>query len=128
MMTKEEFVLIRKKLEKTQREISLLLGVSQNTVESYEQGSRNIPGNIERILYFLLFKLNMNKNTERTICWEEKKCPLEIRQNCIAWLAREGFFCWFMTGKTCRIEKMSSPERTANCFGCSFFKENLNKI
>ena len=46
-----------KNLRKTQKELANLLGISKKTVESYEQGLRNIPSNIERILYFLLVKL-----------------------------------------------------------------------
>lgn len=127
-MTRDKFIAIRKKLNKTQKEIARLLGVSLNTVESYEQGIRNIPGNIERILYFLYFKVNTNENDQTINCWEAKHCPPDIRENCIAWLAKEGFFCWFMTGKTCMIETIRSPGKTADCFDCSFFLSNLEKI
>ena len=42
-MQSEEFVLIRKKLNKTQRELAELLGVSIKAVHSYEQGWRTVP-------------------------------------------------------------------------------------
>ena len=90
----EEFVKIRKQLGKTQKEIARLLGISRKTVESYEQGFRNVPVNVERILYYLFFKLNMPGLDDSVLCWEDKTCPPEIRENCVAWIAKEGFFCW----------------------------------
>lgn len=127
-MQKDEFIKIRKKLGKTQKEMASLLGVSKKAVESYEQGLRNIPGNVERIIYFLLFKLNMDKFDEQQLCWIIKECPPHIRENCVAWMAKEGFFCWFLTGKSCSREKALSPGSSGSCFLCSFFKENLEKI
>lgn len=124
-MQKEDFFKIRKKLHKTQKEIAELLGVSKKAVESYEQGLRNIPVNIERIVYFLLFKLNMEKFNEKRLCWVSKKCPPHIRESCVAWIAKEGFFCWFITGRVCAGEKLRSPETQNSCFNCSFFRENL---
>ncbi len=105
-----------------------LLGVSKKAVESYEQGLRNIPVNIERIVYFLLFKLNMEKFKENKLCWEDKECPPSIRENCVAWIAKEGFFCWFITGKVCAGEKLHSPQTINSCFNCSFFRENLETV
>ncbi|UCH94360.1 MAG: helix-turn-helix transcriptional regulator [Candidatus Aminicenantes bacterium] len=127
-MQKEKFLRIRKKLNKTQKEMAVLLGISIKTVESYEQGLRNIPANVERIVYYLLFKLNMEKFKEKEPCWDIKKCPLPTRENCVAWIAKEGFFCWFLTGRVCTREKLLSGESTKSCFHCSFFKENLEKI
>ncbi|MCP4156812.1 MAG: helix-turn-helix transcriptional regulator [bacterium] len=126
-MTKDEFYKIRKRIKKTQKEIAGLLGVSKKAVESYEQGLRNIPSNIERILYFLLFKLNKDKFMVEEFCWDKKECPDTIRANCIAWIAKEGFFCWFITGKVCALEKRSQNP-IENCFSCSFFKNNLKNI
>jgi len=127
-MEKTEFFKIRKRLKKTQKEIASLLGVSKKTVESYEQGVRNIPNNVGRILYFLLFKLNSDKLGVPAPCWDEKNCPPEIKENCVAWLADEGIFCWFITGKSCALEKMLDDTKESNCFNCSYFKESLEKI
>ncbi len=127
-MKKDNFVRIRKKLEKTQKEMADLLGVSHKTVESYEQGLRNIPVNMERILYYLLFKLNMDQLDANELCWEDKDCPPHIRDNCVAWVAREGSFCWFLTGKTCALEKTLSANPGKTCFNCNFFTKKLEKI
>ena len=127
-MQKQDFLKIRKKLNKTQKGMAELLGVSKKAVESYEQGLRNIPVNIERIVYFLLFKLNMEKFEENKLCWEDKECPPGIRENCVAWIAKEGFFCWFITGRVCAGEKLRSPQTKNSCFNCSFFRENLESV
>jgi transcriptional regulator with XRE-family HTH domain len=127
-MKKDEFFKIREKLGKTQKEMAALLGVSNKTVESYEQGLRNIPANMARLVYFLLFKLNMDKFNGKELCWDMNKCPPHIRENCVSWAAKEGFFCWFITGNVCAREKLVSPHSTNNCFNCNFFKNNLEKI
>ena len=126
-MKKDEFINIRKKLDKTQKEMATLLGISIKTVESYEQGLRNIPVNVERIVYFLLFKLNREKLDEKELCWDKKECTPSTRANCLAWLAKEGFYCWFITGNVCAHENQKS-QGSGTCFTCSFFRENLEKV
>jgi hypothetical protein len=127
-MTQREFADFRVRLKRTQREMAELLGVSLKAVESYEQGWRRIPANIERILYFLLFKMNQKLFGRRDRCWLEKKCPAAVRANCPAWMAREGLYCWFLTGKMCRAVKNERPARGMSCFDCTFFKKRLKKI
>jgi transcriptional regulator with XRE-family HTH domain len=127
-MKKDEFFKIREKLDKTQKEMAALLGVSIKTVESYEQGLRNIPANTARLVYFLLFKLNMDKFNGKELCWDMNKCPPHIRESCVSWAAKEGFFCWFITGNVCAGKKFISPHATDSCFNCNFFKNNLEKI
>ena len=56
-MDKMEFQYFRQKLQKTQKEMAQLLGTSLKAVESYEQGWRNIPAQVERqVLFFLAMK------------------------------------------------------------------------
>lgn len=57
-MSGADFARLRASLGKSQRELAGLLGLSLKAVESYEQGWRNVPSHVERLLYFLLFKLN----------------------------------------------------------------------
>jgi DNA-binding XRE family transcriptional regulator len=127
-MTNQEFTVVRAKLQRTQKEMAELLGVSLKAVESYEQGWRRIPVNIGRILYFLLFKMNQNLFGSRDLCWLEKKCPAAIRANCPAWMTREGLYCWFLTGKMCHIERKGRPVKGMSCSDCAFFKKRLKKI
>jgi len=97
-MESKEFIYIRKKLAKTQKEIATLLGVSLKAVCSYEQGWRTIPGHIERQLLFLLSRKNrqVQKN-----CWELRNCPEEKKKKCPAWEFKSGKFCWFISGTIC---------------------------
>jgi DNA-binding XRE family transcriptional regulator len=127
-MKKEEFIRIRKKLGRTQLEMSELINVSKKTIESYEQGLRQIPDNMSRIIYYVLFKLHMNKLNEKELCWNKNNCPMQIRKKCIAWMAKDGFFCWFLNMKTCLLKRLSNEENIESCFECDFFKDNLNKI
>ena len=53
-MEKEEFVVARTKLDKTQKEMSQLLGVSVKAIYSYEQGWRSIPTHVERQAFFAI--------------------------------------------------------------------------
>lgn len=123
-----DFTVFRGKLKKTQNEMAELLGVSLKAVESYEQGWRRIPANIERILYFLLFKMHKNLFSRQDLCWLEMKCPPAIRANCPAWIAREGLHCWFLTGKMCRAKQGTRSAKGRTCSDCAFFRKRLKKI
>lgn len=127
-MTHSEFAGFRSQLERTQKEMAALLGVSLKAVESYEQGWRRIPANIERILYFLLFRMNQNLFGRLDRCWLEVKCSTAVRADCPAWIAREGLYCWFLTGKMCRANKRSRQAKGKSCSECAFFKKRLKKI
>jgi transcriptional regulator with XRE-family HTH domain len=127
-MTKEDFKHIRKQLNKTQKEMAVLLSISKKAIESYEQGLRNIPANIERIVYYLFFKLSKGKLGRKRLCWQQKKCSREQRQNCVAWLAKDGYYCWFITGKVCLVEQENPNSHIDNCFECDFFKDNLDSL
>ena len=70
----------------------------------------------------------MNKLDENELCWNKNSCPPEIREKCIAWAAKEGFFCWFLNLKTCLLKRDDFKEDGSSCFDCDFFKDNLNKI
>jgi len=105
-----------------------LLSVSKKAIESYEQGLRNIPPNIERIVYYLLFKLTKGKLGRKKLCWQQKKCSPDYRQNCVAWLARDGYYCWFITGKVCAVVRENPYTDIDSCFECDFFINNLDSI
>jgi len=53
-MENSDFLDIRKRLGKTQKELAALLGTSLKAVSSYEQGWRGIPTHVERQILFLL--------------------------------------------------------------------------
>lgn len=99
-MDSAEFTDIRKKLEKTQKELASLLGISLKAVCSYEQGWRTIPTHVERQIIFLLARRDRRHKTNSN-CWDLRKCPDEKKQKCPAWEFDAGEFCWFINGTIC---------------------------
>ena len=123
-MEKTEFIAIRKRLAKTQRELSELLGVSLKAISSYEQGWRNIPVHVERQLLFLLAQKNNRFSQD---CWDVRQCSEEVKQNCPAWEFNAGHLCWFINGTICDNEVMKSWEsKIAVCRKCPVFKAQVN--
>ena len=119
-MDRAGFARARVLLGKSQRDLARLLGISLKAVESYEQGWRNVPSNIERMLYFLLFKLNEKSFAQESPCWSTKSCSDASRKECVAYVTGEGHFCWFFTGGLCASAKASGiGERY--CYTCKVF-------
>ena len=87
-------------MNKTQRQMSQLLGVSIKAVHSYEQGWRNIPGHTERQMIFLQSRMD-GKQNGRKPCWVIKECPSETKKQCPAWEFKAGNLCWFINGTIC---------------------------
>ena len=100
IMTQAEMRSIRKKLDKTQKQIADILGVSIKAVHAYEQGWRKIPGHVERQMYFLISSTKENKKNRKP-CWVIKKCPASRKKQCPAWDFRSGKICWFINGTIC---------------------------
>lgn len=123
-MEKNEFITIRKRLTKTQKELSELLGVSLKAISSYEQGWRNIPVHVERQLLFLLAQKN---NRSQQICWDIRQCTDEVKESCPAWEFNAGHLCWFINGTICNNDvKKSWEEKIAVCRTCSVFKSQMD--
>jgi DNA-binding transcriptional regulator YiaG len=121
-MESSDFLIIRKKLKKTQKEIATLLGISLKAVCSYEQGWRSIPGHVERQLLFLLFR-KQKKTIEKLNCWDLKKCPEEKKMKCPAWEFDSGEFCWFINGTICECAaKKTWQEKIKVCKDCIVLK------
>lgn len=99
-MDKKEFSLFRKKLDKTQKEMSHLLGTSLKAIHSYEQGWRNVPAHVERQLFFLLSRSKAAKVKHKP-CWTIKNCPSKLKRQCPAWEYKAGKLCWFINGNIC---------------------------
>ena len=99
-MTKTEFLHLRKTLEKTQKQMAALLGVSLKAVHSYEQGWRSVPAHVERQLFFMVAS-KTDKLKGRKPCWTIKKCPPERKKQCPAFEFHAGKLCWFINGTVC---------------------------
>ena len=127
-MEGSEFIKFRKRLGKTQQQIAELLGVSIKAVHSYEQGWRNVPGHVERQLYFLLSRLDQSGEGARP-CWVIKKCPPERKKNCPAWEFNAGKFCWFINGTICECKAQRSwKEKIKICKECEVLQDLLGDL
>lgn len=124
-MESKEFAGLRKKIEKTQKELAILLGVSSKAIGSYEQGWRSIPHHIERQLLYLVCQAK-HKNTPHQNCWDILDCPKDKREKCPSWEFKSGTHCWMINGTVCQGSPQKSwAEKITLCKECEVFKENL---
>ena len=114
---------IRAKLNKTQKELAQLLGVSIKAIHSYEQGWRRIPHHVERQLLFLLSRTILATGKQANTCWDILKCPEKKMNKCPAWEFKTGELCWFINGTQCSGEAHNSWEdKMEECKTCKVFK------
>ena len=123
-MDSTEFKRLRKSLEKTQKQMAQLLGVSLKAIHSYEQGWRTIPPAVERQVYFLVSRAAPAEHFRP--CWELKDCPDELRLNCPAWEFKSGDLCWFINGTICDGAGQDSwTDKMKICRKCPVFASRL---
>lgn len=121
-MDSKEFKKIRKRLNRTQKEIAQLLSVSKKAIHSYEQGWRNIPPHIERQMLFLLSRMDGNSKISRP-CWVIKKCHPSIKVGCPAWEFNSGDLCWLVNGNiSCGEVCMDWKKKMKRCRSCEILK------
>ncbi len=124
-MDSKEFKKLRKKLNKSQKQMAQLLGASIKAVHSYEQGWRSVPTHVERQMFFLIFNMRGTKKTRKS-CWTIKECPTERKKQCPAWEFKTGKLCWFISGTICEgIVRDSWKEKMKICRSCEVFKSFL---
>ncbi len=124
-MNDAEFKSIRKTLDKTQKQMAELLGVSLKAVHSYEQGWRKVPAAVERQMFFLLSRKVSSTNGLKP-CWKIRKCSADMKQRCPAWEFRSGDLCWFINGTVCDGEPHKSwQQKMQVCRTCEVFKSQL---
>jgi DNA-binding XRE family transcriptional regulator len=120
-----EFVSLRKRLQRTQREMAHLLGITLRAMQSFEQGWRKVPAHIERQLLFLWA---LKKRGKRGVlpCWEIRSCPPQTCQTCPAWEFKAGSYCWFINGTLCGGKPQESWSRKMEiCRECGVFAANM---
>jgi hypothetical protein len=121
-MTQKEFHFIREKLQKTQKEMGQLLGISARAVQSFEQGWRRVPTAVERQAFFL-YSLKIKSTKKVKNCWDYPMCSPKKRKRCPAWEFRSGHLCWFITGTVCQGTPVESWEQKMKmCRGCRVFR------
>ena len=122
-MDSKEFQSFRKKLKKTQKEMAQLLGISLKAVHSYEQGWRNVPGYVERQVFFLSSRQRSSGKRNKP-CWTIKKCPQERKANCPAWEFQAGLLCWFINGTICEGKAQGDwKEKMKMCRNCGVLQQ-----
>ncbi len=126
-MDSKEIFRARKKLTKTQKQLSELLGISIKAVHSYEQGWRKVPSHVERQIFFLLSRLRDEAEGKAPKpCWVIKKCPSKRKKKCPAWEFQAGKLCWFINGTICECQaKKSWGDKMAICRQCEVLSSLL---
>jgi len=117
-MESNVFVNYRKFFKRSQSDLASLLGTSLRSVQAYEQGWRDIPPNIERMMHYLMHqKLHGQRAVEP--CWEIKKCPNDWKEKCPAYQFQGGP-CWFINGTFCEGQKHNNwTEKMESCGKCT---------
>jgi len=119
-----EFKKIRTTLNKTQKGMSSILGISIKAIHSYEQGWRKIPHHVERQMLFLLSRMFLDNDERREKCWDILKCPEDRLEKCPAREFKAGDMCWFINGTRCSGKVQSSwEEKMEACRSCRVFKK-----
>ena len=99
-MTGQEFANLRRRFDKTQKEMAQLLGVSIKAVHSYEQGWRSVPDHVEKQLLLLTVSISPRRAGQKA-CWIINHCPEQVRRQCPAWQFDRGSLCWLINGTIC---------------------------
>jgi hypothetical protein len=121
-MDSTEFKKLRHKMQKTQKQMSQLLGTSLKAVHSYEQGWRPVPAYVERQMLFLI-SASAGKYKSKKPCWVVRDCPVEQRKMCPAWEFKTGNLCWFINGTICEgWVQLNWKEKMKICRSCAVFR------
>ncbi len=127
-MNSKEFSYLRNKLNKTQKQMAQLLGISIKAIHSYEQGWRTIPAHAERQVFFLVSNMKEAKRVRKP-CWIIKRCPSERKKQCPAWEFQSGKLCWFICGTLCNgVDHKNWKEKMEACRSCEVFTYLLKTI
>ncbi|MBI5967125.1 MAG: transcriptional regulator [Deltaproteobacteria bacterium] len=120
-MDSKEFHFLRQKLNKTQKQMSQLLGTSLKAIQSFEQGWRKVPVHVERQILFL-WALKRGNGKDMRSCWDIRVCSLQTRQACPAWEFQVGHLCWFINGTICQGKPRESwGRKMKTCRKCEVF-------
>ncbi len=126
-MDKQEFKHLRRRLNKTQKQMAQLLGTSIKAIQSYEQGWRSVPVSVERQIYFLISRTKKDKASTKN-CWVIKECPADQKKDCPAWEYHAGKLCWLISGTICAGEDQRSwREKMKICRECEVLQAVLDE-
>lgn len=117
-MTDSEFRQLCQRLNKSRAQVAVLLGVAEKTILAYETGSRAIPWQIERKLFFYISGLR-SEELSRKPCWVILNCPQTKRMSCPAYEFESGTVCWLINGTLCNNNPCETwRQKWATCREC----------
>jgi DNA-binding XRE family transcriptional regulator len=117
---------IRQELDLSQAELAALIGVSERTIQSCEQGWRNPGQAVEKAALLLLLARRHGSRFEEHRCWESINCDDEERSSCLVHQSHQGHVCWLLSGNFCRGRLLRTwDDKKEACFSCPFFLELL---
>ncbi len=120
---------IRLEMGLSQSQLAALVGISSRAIQSYEQGWRQPSRLVERMLLLLLMAHRHGAGLSRFRCWERKGCSPSVRENCIAYVTRQGHLCWFLTGTMCDGQRQESwGDKLRVCVDCRFMQDLLKPV
>jgi DNA-binding XRE family transcriptional regulator len=126
-VTGAEFTSLRKRFDKTQKQMAQLLGVSIKAVHSYEQGWRSVPDHVEKQL-LLLAVSGHDRGARQKDCWVVNKCPAQVRRQCPAWEFNRGNLCWLINGTICHgVIHKTWKEKISVCRSCPVLTSLLDE-
>ncbi len=111
-----------KKMETKIVIVSVLQNLDKEKKDLFQKkniiGYLSKPFDTEDLISIMLSNLEENKIQNR---WEYLKCPIEVRDKCIAYEIDCGKECWLLMDviKNCPFSK-----KTGNCFGCFWYKKH----
>ena len=115
---------IRAEMGLSQSELGGLVGISSRAIQSYEQEWRQPSELVERMLLLLLVAHRNGARLSRFRCWEQTECSPDVRERCVAYVARQGHLCWFLTGTVCKGQRQEYwSDKLRLCLDCSFMQE-----
>jgi len=114
---------IRERLGLSQAEFAQLLGFSTRTIQSVEQGWRRPSSALRRMALLFLVAHLRGPDLAAVRCWEQKACSPQLRKTCMAYRARQGHLCWFLTGTLCGGKRLRDwNEKEKLCRPCPVFR------
>jgi DNA-binding XRE family transcriptional regulator len=121
-MSPAEFTNIRNTLKKSQSSFAALLGISIRSVQAYEQGWREIPSQVARMAFYILYQKHLGQRAVKP-CWEIKKCPHQWWEKCPVKEFEAQGPCWFLNGNFCQGDHHAAwDEKMEICKACLVYK------
>jgi DNA-binding XRE family transcriptional regulator len=116
--------IIRTELKLSQVELADLIGVSQRTVQSCEQGWRRPSPAVEKAVLLLLLAKRHGPDFSANICWDAMDCSDDERSACLVYQSRQGHLCWLLSGNVCQGKRLRTwKDKKAMCMQCDFFQK-----